>query len=204
MAKSFRAVYRDKENKTYSCSVEVRDGTWVMVASDGPRPITHFFDDDKAGRLIFDHYREEPDSRLHVEPRQPGQSSFRQLQEANAVRVNAESKQRELARTETQNAAAQSVDPSARELIRQLAKAKKPPGGGVGLVINIPPIGKAEIEVGIGHLLFSEHPNHDNDGKRQPEKRIVQEVLHKFSHRASGNKFACGAISAIRFSCCST
>jgi hypothetical protein len=32
-------------------------------------------------------------------------------------------------------------------------------------------------EGGIGHFLFQ--PNHDNDRKRQPEKRIVQEVLHK-------------------------
>jgi hypothetical protein len=75
------------------------------------------------------------DSRLHVEPRQPGQSSFRQLQEANLARVNAERKQREQARAEVQRVAA---DPnkisSARDLNNQLAQAKRPRGKGQYLI----------------------------------------------------------------------
>ena len=52
-----------------------------MVTSDGPQPITHEFQDDVAGRLVFIAYRKEEDSRLHVEP---GSNSFRVLQEAGA------------------------------------------------------------------------------------------------------------------------
>lgn len=48
---------------------------------------------------------EPTDSRLHIEPRQPGQSSFRQLQEARAAQVNQERKQRELGRAEAQKVA---------------------------------------------------------------------------------------------------
>jgi hypothetical protein len=43
------------------------------------------------------------DSRLHVEPRTPGQSSFRQLQEARAAHINQERKAREEARARAQD-----------------------------------------------------------------------------------------------------
>jgi hypothetical protein len=143
-----RAVYKDKTGATYSCPVVLNKNQWMMVTSDGPQPITFYFEDDIAGRLTFDCYREEEDSRLHIEPRQPGQSSFRQLQEANAVRVNAERKQREVARAEVQNDAAQAVDPNARDLNNQLALAKKPRGNGVGLVIT-PAMTTAESEAAL-------------------------------------------------------
>ena len=69
MAK-FRAVYRDAKGATFSSHVEVRDGAWVMLTSEGPQPIGYHFDDDAAGRLTFVHYREEPepvDLRLHID-----------------------------------------------------------------------------------------------------------------------------------------
>ncbi len=78
---SFRAVYRDKEGRTYSCPVVENDGAWAMVTSDGPQPITHEFQDDVGGTLTFVEYRKEKDSRIHVEP---GADSFRVLREAGA------------------------------------------------------------------------------------------------------------------------
>src|SRR6266446_3000548 len=88
---SFRAVYRDKEGRTYSCRVVEHDGAWAMVTSDGPQPITHEFQDDIGGLLTFVEYRAEPDARLHLEPRQPGQSSLAQLQSA-AAKVEAQAR----------------------------------------------------------------------------------------------------------------
>jgi hypothetical protein len=54
---------------------------------------------------------------LHIEPRQPGQSSFRQLQEARATHINAERKQREQARAEAQHV---TVEPAKAEAARQI------------------------------------------------------------------------------------
>jgi hypothetical protein len=60
---------------------------------------------------------ESTDSRLHVEPRQPGQSSFRQLQEARAAHINGERKAREEARARGQDIA---VNPAKVEAARQV------------------------------------------------------------------------------------
>lgn len=81
---NYRAVYHDKNGNTYSAPVEQRGETWMMLTSDGWQLIATTFDDDAGGRLTFSHYREEPDTRLHVEPKQPGQSSLAQLQSAAA------------------------------------------------------------------------------------------------------------------------
>ena len=82
---SYRAVYRDSQGRTYSAPVELHDGKWVMVTSEGFAQINLHFDDDRAGRLEFVEYRDEPDDeRLHIEPKQPGQSSLAQLQAAAA------------------------------------------------------------------------------------------------------------------------
>ena len=91
-----------------------------MLTSDGPQPIGYIFQDDVGGLLTFLEYREDPepvDDRLHIEPRQPGQSSFRQLQEARAAHINAERKERELARAEAQNVL---PDPAKVEAARQI------------------------------------------------------------------------------------
>ena len=88
------------------------------------------------------------DSRLHVEPRAAGQSSFRQLQEANVARVNAERKLRELARAETQNAAAQTIDTNVRDINEQLARQLKPRGSGTSVAFDIPQVSEAEIAIG--------------------------------------------------------
>lgn len=147
-ANKVRAVYKDGGGKTYPCPIELRDGAWVMVTSDGTQPITFYFDDDIGGRLEFVEYRKESDPRLHIEPRQPGQSSFRQLQEANVARINAERKQREQARAEAQNAAAAHTDANARDLNAQFAQRKKPRGGGAGLVVT-PPLMHAELDAAL-------------------------------------------------------
>ena len=138
MAKTFRAVYRDSQGRTYSCPVRVHDGNWVLVTTAGFAPITHTLDNQEYGVVTFDSCREEPaDLRLHVEPRQPGQSSFRQLQEARAAHINAERKAREEARARAQES---SVNPAkiaqARQINEELAKLKRPNGRGVGLVIG--------------------------------------------------------------------
>jgi len=120
MARTFRAVYKDQQGHTYSCPVEVRDGVWAMLTSDGPQPIGYTFQDDVGGLLTFLEYREEPepeDLRLHIEPRQPGQSSFRQLPEARAAHINQERKAREEARARAQEI---SVNPTKVEAARQI------------------------------------------------------------------------------------
>ena len=138
MPKSFRAIYRDAQGRTYSCPVEVHDGKWVLVTTSGFAPITHTLDNEEYGVVTFDSYREEPaDLRLHIEPRQPGQSSFRQLQEARAAHINAERKAREEARARAQE---NLVNPAkvqqARQINEEFAKLKRPNGRGVGLVIG--------------------------------------------------------------------
>lgn len=137
MAKSFRAVYKDQHGASYSCPVEINQGKWVMETSDGLQPITHLFDDDVAGRLTFDSYREEAETALQLPPRLPGESSFRQLQRANVTRIEEERQNRLLARTEAQN---NPVDPAkiaaARENNNQIAHAMRPHGRGQGLFIG--------------------------------------------------------------------
>src|SRR5258708_29551371 len=98
MSKTFRAAYKDAQGHTYSCPVEIHNGNWMLVTTSGLAPITHTLDNQEHGIVTFDSYREitPADDRLHIEPRQPGQSSFRQLQEARAAHINAERKEREL------------------------------------------------------------------------------------------------------------
>ena len=118
MAKSYRAVYMDLQNRTYSCPAVKTEDRWMMMTSDGLTEITHDFQDDIGGPLTFLEYREDPaDDRLHIAPRQPGQSSFRQLQGANVSRVNAERKAREESRARAQEI---SVNPAKVEAARQI------------------------------------------------------------------------------------
>jgi hypothetical protein len=125
-----RAVYKDEHGATYSCPVVKNDGAWAMVTSAGPTPITFFFDDNVAGRLVFDSYRDEPqaeDHRLHIS-RLPGESSFGALRRAYAEqKVAEERKQRQAARTEIQNVP---VDPvavaNARAANNYAAEVKRP------------------------------------------------------------------------------
>jgi hypothetical protein len=84
MSESLRAVYKNEHGATYSCPVELHENEWMMLTSEGFSPITHEFQDDVGGPLTFFEYREEEDSRLHIEPKQPGQSSLSQLQTAAA------------------------------------------------------------------------------------------------------------------------
>ena len=88
---NYRAVYHDKNGNTYSAPVEQRGEKWMMLTSDGWQQIAATFHDDAAGMLTLSHYREEPDTRLHVEPKQRGQSSLAQLQSA-AARVEAQAR----------------------------------------------------------------------------------------------------------------
>ena len=131
----YQAVYKNAQGGTFSAPVEkLSDGTWVMHTSDGLQlPIHLTFNDDHAGPLIFSHYREEPepeDLRLHVEPRQPGQSSFRQLQEARAAHINQERKMREEARARAQQTV---VNPAkaqaAKDLNAQILRERRPHRG---------------------------------------------------------------------------
>ena len=103
MARTFMAVYKDQQGHTYSCPVEVHNGGWMLITTSGLAPITHTLDNQEHGIVTFDSYREETDTRLHIEPRQPGQSSFRQLQEARAAHINGERKAREEARARAQD-----------------------------------------------------------------------------------------------------
>src|SRR5258708_38967369 len=107
-----RAVYRDERGATYSCPVEIHDGKWAMLTSEGLQPITHHFHDDVGGLLTFVKYRDEPnaeDPRLQIN-RLPGESSFGALQRAYAENeIVEERKQRQAARSEIQNVA---PDPS--------------------------------------------------------------------------------------------
>jgi hypothetical protein len=135
-----RAVYKDGEGKTYSCPVEIHGGKWQMKTSEGYQDITSNFQDDAAGRLNFDCYREETepaDSRLHIN-RLPGESSFGALQRAYAEKEIVEQRrQRQAARSEIQNVP---VDPAkvaaAREINTQIAQAMRPHGNGQGLLIG--------------------------------------------------------------------
>ncbi len=134
---SWRAVFRDRQGRTYSCPVVNNDGAWGMLTSDGPAPITLNFDDDVAGRLTFDSYREVEDSRLHLEAKQPGQSSLAQLQtaaakaEAQARRDRLEGRQQVLAATNQPDARqAQEV----RRIQNEIAQQKRPRGSGQYIV----------------------------------------------------------------------
>jgi hypothetical protein len=129
-----KAVYQDQAGNRYSCPVEIHDNKWMMLTSDGPVPITHQFQDDVAGPLIFVEYREEPDSRLHVS-RLPGESSFGALQRAYAEKeIVAQRKHREAARAEMNNqqpdAAQVARAAQARELNAEMLRQMRPRGKG--------------------------------------------------------------------------
>jgi hypothetical protein len=147
MAKSFRAVYRDTEGRTYSAHVEIRDGKWQMKTSDGFVPIIHNFQDDVGGLLTFVEYREEADTRVHVEQG----SSWADHQQAFFDQQIAQQRQaRDQARTEIQNVP---VDPtkvaSARTANEYAAAIKRPRGGGVGVLVDGPTVTQAEIEAAL-------------------------------------------------------
>jgi|SRR6266850_3419070 len=122
MARTFRAKYKDGQGRTYSCPVEIHNGNWMLVTASGLAPITHSLDNEEYGIVTFDSYSEQPDTRLHLPERIGTESSFQQLQRANAARINAERKNRELARAEAQSFQS---DPSkvarAREINEQYA-----------------------------------------------------------------------------------
>ena len=148
----FRAVYRNKKGATFSAPVEKHGDAWIMQTSDGPVPIAHTFQDVVGGLLTFVEYREEPDTRLHID-RLPGESSFGALKRAYAEKEIAYQRQRRQAALQTIN-----NDSAARELNRiaaardtnaQFAKAKKPRGGGTSEAIDAPKLTdltRAEID----------------------------------------------------------
>jgi|SRR5882762_9030263 len=131
---SFRAVYRDQQGRTYSCPVVEHDGAWVMVTSDGPQPITHEFQDDVGGTLTFFEYREEEDSRLHVE-RLPGESGFAAMQRAYAEQeIATQRKQRQQSRADAQTQADASKIEQGRKLNNEYAAQMRPRGRGAYII----------------------------------------------------------------------
>ncbi len=129
---SLRAVYKDGEGKTYSCPVAIHNNRWMMQTSAGFEEIGYNFQDDVAGLLVFVEYREETDSRIHV---QPG-STWADHKLAHAQqRLVEERKQRDQARAELNN---QLPDPhkvqQAREINNQIAQTMRPRGKGQYLV----------------------------------------------------------------------
>lgn len=109
-----RAVYRDSQGHTFSAPIIQQGNKWQMQTSDGLVPIAYTFRDDKAGTLIFSHYREdsraEPDTRLHVEP---GTNSFAQLRDTGARATAEYQTQRQQQRQEILDALNQ---PDARKI----------------------------------------------------------------------------------------
>ena len=135
MSESLRAVFRDQQGRTYSCPVVKNEGAWAMVTSEGPRPITHEFQDDDAGLLTFVEYRQTEDSRLHVE-RLPGESNFGAIQRAFAEqKITTQRKQRQQSRADAQTQAARKIEQS-RHLNNEFAAVKKPRGKGAAFVIE--------------------------------------------------------------------
>ena len=111
-----RAVYRNKKGATFSAPVEKQsDGTWTMLTSEGPTKITSNFQDDVGGSLTFVEYREEPDTRLHID-RLPGESSFGALKHAYAEKEIAYQRQQRQAALQKINS-----DSAAHELSRVAA-----------------------------------------------------------------------------------
>jgi len=114
------------------------DGAWAMVTSDGPQPITHEFQDDIGGLLTFVEYRAEPDARLHLEPKQPGQSSLAQLQTA-AAKVEAQARanrQHERRQVLIENQPDPRKVSAAMRVNAEYAALKRPRGKGAAFVIG--------------------------------------------------------------------
>ena len=148
-----RAVYRNEKGATFSAPVEKQsDGTWTMLTSDGPTPITHTFRDDVGGSLTFVEYREEPDTRLHIDLL-PGESSFGALKRAYAEKEIAYQRQQRQAALQNINndSAAHELKrfASARDINAQFAQAKKPRGSGTSEAVDAPKLTdltRAEID----------------------------------------------------------
>src|SRR5713101_5061441 len=135
-----KAIYRDAAGNQFSCPVVQNNGAWAMVTSDGPQPITHEFQDDIAGTLTFVEYREQKDSRLHVE-RLSGESGFAAMQRAYAEQeIATQRKHREAARAEMNNqppdAAKVARAESVRQLNAQTLRQMRPRGGGAYIIKN--------------------------------------------------------------------
>lgn len=96
-----RAVYRDEHGRTYSAPVEFHGDEWLMRTSEGLQPIEYFFNDDNAGRLTFDHYREDPVE--SADARLPHENSFQQLHRIAAGRDAKNHKLQERQRQELLN-----------------------------------------------------------------------------------------------------
>ena len=135
--KTFRAVYRDQEGKTFSAPVIHLDGEWLMVTSEGSQPITAHFQDDNAGMLIFDSYREVATEQLHVEP---GSSWTDHKQAFARQQLAQQRKDRDAARTHLQTVPVNHKQAAhiaaAREHRQQIAAAMRPNGTGAGLIIE--------------------------------------------------------------------
>ena len=133
-----RAVYRDNQGRAYSAPLELHGDQWLMRTSDGLlQPIEYSFKDDKAGRLTFSHYREdqsaEPDAKLHLLPRQPGESRFAQLQRTVGMNeMQARAERQQAIHDQVEQADAQAADKArqargqARAVNTQLAQRSSP------------------------------------------------------------------------------
>ena len=137
---NMRAVYRDQRGATYSCPVEIHDGTWQMQTSEGFQPITFFFDDDIGGRLEFVEYREETQSADFTIRVERGSSWVDHKQAFAEQQIAEQRKARKQVRDQVQNVP---VNPSnaariaaAREHGQQIAAAMRPNGTGAGLIIE--------------------------------------------------------------------
>lgn len=57
---TWRVIYKDAHNNTYSAPAKKHGEKWMMLTSDdGWKPISSVFRDDRAGNLLFDHYQED-------------------------------------------------------------------------------------------------------------------------------------------------
>ena len=151
----FRAVYRNKKGATFSAPVEKHGDAWIMQTSDGPVPIAYTFQDDVGGLLTFVEYRQETDTRLHID-RLPGESSFGALKRAYAEKeIAVQRQQRQAALQKINNdSAARELNriAAARDINAQFAARLKPRGGGTSQATDIPDgtqITRRDIEAAI-------------------------------------------------------
>ena len=131
-----RAVYKDEHGATFSCPVELHENKWMMLTSEGFQAITHEFKDDVAGTLTFVEYREQKDSRLHVE-RLPGESGFAAMQRAYAEQeIATQRRQRQQLRAQVQTPADAKTIEQVRQINNEWAALKRPRGRGQGFIIG--------------------------------------------------------------------
>ncbi len=91
------------------------------------------------GCLTFVEYREVEDSRLHIEPKQPGQSSLGQLQAAAAkveAQARADRQQQRQQALQTMNEPNVQKIQAARQYAAEVLHARKPRGGGAYIIRN--------------------------------------------------------------------